>query len=507
MMISIINTHIHMSIRLNRLTSAKKQGFTRRPVYPKREVPLQSLYYLKQKSSFFVATFSLVAFIAGNMLGQHGWHAFWASVLGQYDDSLIEYTGTVPPVAQVPDYERWSLYGSDGKPHAFHDVPEHVLLPLPAYDQRTERLRYEDQPAGDVYSIGNLGSYATGAEGHGSHTGVDIRVPEGTPVRSIANGIVTDVRNDPYGFGLLIVIRHPHMPDPARPSRTTVLHSGYAHLSAQSVRVGDVVTKGQQIGLSGQTGFATGPHLHFQLDRDEAPWHPYWPFSASEAREAGYSTSQAIDAGFHRERAERFTVHPMLYVQRNYAPVQLASADRRTASSARSRKPISRIALIREQRLAAHRLALQSPAVLRSTTVADAAERPAAPLAALSSSSSASARSVATAGPVTTVANTPTTIATIDIQHDRQYEERGWENVRLTLLDERGRTVAGDYLTTKLYLRTAYGDAEFDPPILTAKDFVNGTAVIKMLPRGRRTVVMIIEPFKVMSEPMEYAGR
>lgn len=502
-----------------RLTTAKKAGFSPRSIRKRRELPKQTIGYMKQKSSFLVAAFSLCAFISGNMLGQHGWYAFWKAALGQYDDSLIVYNGTVSPIALVPDYTKWSQYGGNGEEHTFRQVPKDLLIPMPKYDPRNEKHDFEHSEPGDVFSIGHMGSYETGAEGDGSHVGVDIRVPVGTPIRSIANGIVVSVREDKGGFGKLIVVRHPHMPDPENPQYKTVLYSNYAHLSAQYVAEGDIVTKGQEIGLSGKTGFATGPHLHFQIDRDEAPWHPYWPFSWTEANEAGLNTSQAINKGLHQERGYEFTVNPVLYVQANHPAAKYENdggtlvRKKQTQTVVRaqaSSRPRRTLAQARQDRLAARMAA-------RGTAVATAQ-----PARASSSSSVSSAdpvvvqtQTVATGGqsapvssaPVLVVPQTAGSIASINIQHDRQFGGRDWETVRITLMDANGGRASESLLTKDLYMRTAYGEAEFDPPVLSALDFVNGVAEVKMLPRGRRTVVILIEPFKAQSQPMEYAGQ
>jgi hypothetical protein len=89
--------------------------------------------------------------------------------------------------------------------------------------------------------------------GRRMHNGVDIGVRTGTPVMSASGGRVTRVANDPDGYGLWIEVNHGQ-------------HSTrYAHLSRQNVGVGDIITPGQVIGLSGNTGSSTGPHLHFEV--------------------------------------------------------------------------------------------------------------------------------------------------------------------------------------------------------------------------------------------------
>ncbi|MFD3956569.1 MULTISPECIES: peptidoglycan DD-metalloendopeptidase family protein [Streptomyces] len=87
----------------------------------------------------------------------------------------------------------------------------------------------------------------------GRHTGADFRASSGTPVRSVAAGVV--VKAGPGGaYGNEIVLKHAE-------GRFTQ----YAHLSAVQVQEGAAVAHGQVIGLSGSTGNSTGPHLHFEL--------------------------------------------------------------------------------------------------------------------------------------------------------------------------------------------------------------------------------------------------
>lgn len=86
-----------------------------------------------------------------------------------------------------------------------------------------------------------------------AHLGVDYAAPTGTPVRSVGQGIV-DVAGTQGGFGNVVMVKHAN-------GHTTV----YAHLSKISVRKGQAVAQGQTVGLVGATGWATGPHLHFEF--------------------------------------------------------------------------------------------------------------------------------------------------------------------------------------------------------------------------------------------------
>ncbi len=486
-------------MHLTRITTAMKHGFNGKKLHKEKDRPKQTSSYLKQKSSFFMAAFSLVAFVTGNMVGDHGWYAFWKAVVGHADDALIVYTGTVTPVALVPNYTKWSDYGGNADEHTFRQVPKDILIPLPAYDQAEAKKGLDGR---GFYSVGNMGSYDTGAEGAGSHPGVDIRVPTGTPIRSIAAGIVTQVQNDAGGFGLFIVIRHPHVPDPENPKKTTVLHSNYAHLSAQLVQVGDLVEKGQQIGLSGQTGFATGPHLHFQVDRDSAPWHPYWPFTGTEARAAGLSTVQAINTAFHQERLKEHTVHPMLLVQADRAPVKETSGAVATTKPTKRKTAAELRAARKNERLARRNIAVVQQVAV-APIVSSASSSSVAPVVEVTTTSSAAAPVVVQEASSSSAA-TVGKIASFDLQYPRTYSGREWVTVTVSLLDESGRKASEETLDREIYLRTAYGEAEFNPAVLRKEDFKNGVASVKMLPRGQRTVVILLQPYAFQSGPIGY---
>lgn len=161
-----------------------------------------------------------------------------------------------------------------------------------------------------------LGNYELDhQENAGSHLAVDIRVPQGTPIHAVANGIVSTVVEKNSGFGYYIVLEHPNVPDYPNTTKKTTLYSTYNHLGKINVKTGQVVKKGDVIALSGNTGTSTTPHLHFQIDRKDAPWHPYWPFSSQEASQAGLSFFDAINEGLNQNKAKDYTVNPMLWVQ------------------------------------------------------------------------------------------------------------------------------------------------------------------------------------------------
>lgn len=68
------------------------------------------------------------------------------------------------------------------------------------------------------------------------------------------------------------------------------------------------------IGRVGITGITTTPHLHLQIDTAEAPFHPYWHFSSAEARSAKLSFFEAINVGLNKDKAEKYSIHPMHFI-------------------------------------------------------------------------------------------------------------------------------------------------------------------------------------------------
>jgi len=84
------------------------------------------------------------------------------------------------------------------------------------------------------------------------HSGMDIAVPQGTPVKAPADGIITFAKPDLYLTGGTVLLDHGFG-----------LSSNFLHLSRIDVKVGEHVRQGEVIGLAGMTGRATGPHVHW----------------------------------------------------------------------------------------------------------------------------------------------------------------------------------------------------------------------------------------------------
>ena len=96
-----------------------------------------------------------------------------------------------------------------------------------------------------------------------SNDGINIAVPEGTPVKAAEDGTVAYAGNELKGYGNLVLIRH-----------ANGYVSAYAHASELLVKRGDTVKRGQIIGRSGQTGNVTSPQLHFEIRKGSTPVDP-----------------------------------------------------------------------------------------------------------------------------------------------------------------------------------------------------------------------------------------
>ena len=95
------------------------------------------------------------------------------------------------------------------------------------------------------------------------HYGIDFHAPEGTPVKSMMDGVVTLVENDMYFTGGTIIFDHGHG-----------ISTLYMHMRDINVKKGQRVKKGEIVGTLGQSGRATGPHLDIRLNWFEVKLDP-----------------------------------------------------------------------------------------------------------------------------------------------------------------------------------------------------------------------------------------
>jgi murein DD-endopeptidase MepM/ murein hydrolase activator NlpD len=160
-----------------------------------------------------------------------------------------------PPVAAP------SNVASAESPHSARvATPE----PAPVQDSAVKSA----EPAGSLTSfrwpvrgrvIGAFGPTPNGLQ----NDGINVAVPEGTPVKAAEDGVVAYAGNELKGYGNLVLVRH-----------SNGFVTAYAHASDILVKRGEVVKRGQVIAHSGETGNVTSPQLHFEIRKGSTPVDP-----------------------------------------------------------------------------------------------------------------------------------------------------------------------------------------------------------------------------------------
>jgi murein DD-endopeptidase MepM/ murein hydrolase activator NlpD len=103
-----------------------------------------------------------------------------------------------------------------------------------------------------------------GAKTNGkANDGINLAVPEGTPVKAAEDGVVAYSGNELKGYGNLVLVRH-----------SNGYVTAYAHASELMVKRGDTIKRGQIIAKSGQSGEVGSPQLHFEIRKGSSPVDP-----------------------------------------------------------------------------------------------------------------------------------------------------------------------------------------------------------------------------------------
>jgi murein DD-endopeptidase MepM/ murein hydrolase activator NlpD len=181
-----------------------------------------------------------------------------------------ELTVALPGAA--PQVQRLAVRKRDWNIQRIEGLPPKLVNPPPETEQRIAReaelvkaARERDTAIGNFTEAFDWPAHGRISEVFGGqrilngtpktpHSGVDVAVPTGTPVHAPAGGIVSLAQPDLYFSGGTLMIDHGHG-----------LSSVLIHLSKLLVKPGDRVQRGQVVALSGMTGRATGPHLHWSL--------------------------------------------------------------------------------------------------------------------------------------------------------------------------------------------------------------------------------------------------
>jgi murein DD-endopeptidase MepM/ murein hydrolase activator NlpD len=137
-------------------------------------------------------------------------------------------------------------------------APESVEAPAPKPSETTSALPTFRWPVrGKV--ITGYGAKTNGK----ANDGINVAVPEGTPVKAAEDGVVAYSGNELKGYGNLILVRH-----------SNGFVTAYAHASELLVKRGDTIKRGQVIAKSGQSGEVGSPQLHFEIRKGSAPVDP-----------------------------------------------------------------------------------------------------------------------------------------------------------------------------------------------------------------------------------------
>jgi murein DD-endopeptidase MepM/ murein hydrolase activator NlpD len=403
--------------------------------------------------------------------------------LGDLQTNLIAtkkaapYDGTTMPIRQIPDWvglssDQWKLKYSEMPAGKLIDAPEYKPEQLLIPSSSLNWSKPEDRAirnAQVTYSVPYMGSYRlNGKEYDGSHLAVDIKIPLGTPIFAIGNGVVTKVSQSDAGFGKHIVIRHDEFPSIDNANIKTTYFSSYSHLSNTLVVAGDIVSKGQKIGESGDSGTATTPHVHFQIDNDSVAWHPYWPFTSQEASNAGLSFFEALNAGLGKEAGIAATVNPLAYVQKyksgstssdsnNDAPV---NSNESTEPNNDELPPVNNDTT--EDSNEETEVVDEVPVIEEEPVVVE----------------------------VTDVTKLP---SKLELNYDKAFAVNSPLLVKVVALDEAGKIIDKVAAELDLYIKVENGSAKLDKTFLTAADFHNGIAEFRVTPQGEFGLKISVE--------------
>jgi len=178
--------------------------------------------------------------------------------------------GTTTVAAIAIDPRDWPIERIEGVPPATVEPPPEIAERIKREQARIVAARARDDARTDFEEtfawpvsgrisgrFGNQRVYVVNGKDvpKSPHAGMDIAVPEGTPVKAPASGIVTFADRDLYLTGGTVLLDHGHG-----------VSSNFLHLSRIDVKVGERIEQGRVIGAVGHTGRATGPHLHWGMN-------------------------------------------------------------------------------------------------------------------------------------------------------------------------------------------------------------------------------------------------
>jgi len=175
-------------------------------------------------------------------------------------------SASVPPAVQPKHAEAPPAAAAQNL--AVAESPHSARLASPAAPADEETALKKTETAGKLDAfrwpvrgrvIAGFGPKPNGLQ----NDGINVAVPEGTPIKAAEDGVVAYAGNELKGYGNLVLLRH-----------SNGFVTAYAHASEILVKKGDVVKRGQPIAKSGQTGSVTSPQLHFEIRKGSTPVDP-----------------------------------------------------------------------------------------------------------------------------------------------------------------------------------------------------------------------------------------
>lgn len=245
----------------------------------------------------------------------------YSSILDYKNIVSDTFDGTVSPIEFVPNPLELSY---EQRKQKYEDIDSKYFIKTPEYNPNifwkdldnlkpwtiqysqtiTQRL---------IYTVPYIGTYNFDyKEFAWSHPGIDIVVPEWTPIRNISAWVVVDVGFQWGWFWNYVLVKHNNVLLPNGEKGN--LYSLYAHMLKSIAAIGTKIKKWEVLGYVGQSGTATTPHLHFQIDVEEAPYTPYWPFSSADMKQAQVWFFQGVNIWLGKENAIKYTINPLKYV-------------------------------------------------------------------------------------------------------------------------------------------------------------------------------------------------
>ena len=279
----------------------------------------KDFYFIKAIKSIWAFNLILILYYVSTIY----WLQFIKSSVLEYSNVVSDkFDWTTYPIAYVPN---WLKSKNTNKSLEFEDEKFSIedFVEIPKYD--TDLLSDDSWKNKDAimaryeYPVVYMWSYRLNyIEFDGSHPWIDIRAPIWTPVLSIANWVVIKTKHAENWDWKYVIIRHDNV---NVDWSIETLYSNYLHLSEIFAVEWTKIKKWEILWKVWMTWITTTPHLHLQIDKKVAPFHPFWPYTFKEASSISLDFFSAVNVWLWKENAIAMTTHPLEFVQDNITSV------------------------------------------------------------------------------------------------------------------------------------------------------------------------------------------